>query len=434
MNRYRSHFLITLFTLLVLNGCYKPATKAPHLCPASPVHASGAINNLPLGCFDYYLFAQSWSPEFCIDTIQEGTNQINVSGCKQLSKNFTDFLKPHGLWQNLHSTLPNKSAYPAFCTDEPFDLYALDKKVGDKIIELYPLGIFGLPLHEWEKHGTCDGSTQNEYFEKIIFYQNKFAKKREFLNDWIGKPIDYTQLVDALGGEGYINIDCQIIGNTQYLKQIFSYHDKNTNPIKIDLKGNCDQDKSVRIRGLGAFLSISEWEDRLNKNHRQPINVGFDIDDTVLFSSPLFHYLNTYTNLDSSKQEFWSQANNGLDKFSLPKQSAKKLLEVHTKRGDNIIFITKRGKSDSELVTKIVSEAFKLSLKQPVIFTDNKDKTPFIKENSIKVYYGDSNGDIVSARKAGAEGIRILRPKNSDNTQTVYPGSFNEIVIDNSEY
>lgn len=61
-------------------------------------------------------------------------------------------------------------------------------------------------------------------------------------------------------------------------------------------------------------------------------------------------------------------------------------------------------------------------------------KTPYIKAENIKVYYGDSDGDITAARDAGAVGIRVMRPANSTNRPIAKNGIYGEEVVVNSQY
>lgn len=58
----------------------------------------------------------------------------------------------------------------------------------------------------------------------------------------------------------------------------------------------------------------------------------------------------------------------------------------------------------------------------------------YIRENHIAVFYGDSDSDILDARKAGATGIRVLRPSLSTNTPFPVNGSLGEEVVANSQY
>jgi len=73
---------------------------------------------------------------------------------------------------------------------------------------------------------------------------------------------------------------------------------------------------------------------------RPPMAVGFDIDDTVLFSSPGFWRGKKMYSPDSEaylrNPEFWEKMNNGWDEFSIPKEVARALIALHVKRGDSI--------------------------------------------------------------------------------------------------
>ncbi len=77
---------------------------------------------------------------------------------------------------------------------------------------------------------------------------------------------------------------------------------------------------------------------------RPPMAVGFDIDDTVLFSSPGF-WRGQKTFSPGSEDylknpQFWEKMNNGWDEFSMPKEVARQLIAMHVKRGDSIWFVT----------------------------------------------------------------------------------------------
>ena len=177
---------------------------------------------------------------------------------------------------------------------------------------------------------------------------------------------------------------------------------------------------------------------------KPPMSVGFDVDDTLLFSSPAFFHGKQVFSPNSNdylkKPKFWDEVSNGWDKFSIPKESARKLIELHLKRGDHLYFITGRPRPSSghEDLTEIIQKDFNIPAKQmsPVIFSgpDHGAKTSYIKDNSIKLYYGDSDGDILDARAAGAEGIRVLRPSNSTNRPMPHNGSLGEKVLVNSQY
>ncbi|HEY2453053.1 MAG TPA: acid phosphatase AphA [Scandinavium sp.] len=175
-----------------------------------------------------------------------------------------------------------------------------------------------------------------------------------------------------------------------------------------------------------------------------PMAVGFDIDDTVLFSSPGFwRGKKTFSPKNEAylnNPEFWEKMNNGWDEFSIPKEVARELIAMHVKRGDSIYFVTGRSQTKTESVTKTLQDDFLIPTANmtPVIFAGDKagqnTKTEWLQAKNIKVFYGDSDNDITAARDAGARGIRVLRASNSTYKPLPNAGAFGEEVIANSEY
>ncbi len=167
-----------------------------------------------------------------------------------------------------------------------------------------------------------------------------------------------------------------------------------------------------------------------------PMNVGFDVDDTVLFSTAGYYYgqqkYSPGSNAYLEMEEFWNELNNGLDRFSLPKQCAKILIEFHKNRGDTIYFITARLKTQTETVTELLAKTFNLDNINPVIFTNLKAKAILAKE--IQVYYGDSDADMKAAIEAGVRGVRIMRAGNSTKRPFPEYGALGEEVLVDSEF
>ncbi|MGY0147736.1 acid phosphatase AphA [Edwardsiella tarda] len=191
------------------------------------------------------------------------------------------------------------------------------------------------------------------------------------------------------------------------------------------------------------WISIEQVAESLKG--KAPISVGFDIDDTLLFSSPAFFYGKQKFSPDSNaflkNKTFWDEvSSSGWDRFSIPKDSGRALMELHLKRGDHVYFITGRpmpsnGKED---LTQTLKDDFKIPDNQlnKVIFAGTKPdaKVEYMQKHHITMFYGDSDNDILDARKAGAEGIRVLRPLNSTNKPMPKNGVFGEKVIVNSQY
>lgn len=202
------------------------------------------------------------------------------------------------------------------------------------------------------------------------------------------------------------------------------------------------------------WISVQQLKESLDKEYKnKPINVGFDIDDTVLFSSPSYfrgyqlyckETIEYYKNQNIiqkclTNQKFWNLVNT-LDTYNIPKESAVDIIKMHLERKDNIYFITMRPKTKKEKVTEVLQQFFNIPKINSVIFlgnlTNKYNKYPKaneIKSKNIKVFYGDADSDIASAQKAGARGIRLMRPANSLYKPIPEAGSLGEEVVINSD-
>ncbi|MDE1473869.1 acid phosphatase AphA [Xenorhabdus bovienii] len=190
------------------------------------------------------------------------------------------------------------------------------------------------------------------------------------------------------------------------------------------------------------WVSVDQIEKSLQD--QPPMAIGFDIDDTVLFSSPGFYRGKLkYSPNDNSylkNQAFWEKMNNEWDEFSMPKQIGIELVQMHLKRGDNIYFITGRTKTKTETVTKYLQEDLHIPADKmnAVIFAGDEpgknNKVSWMKEHKLKLYYGDADADIAAAHELNIRGIRILRASNSSYQPLPKAGRFGEEVVIKSEY
>ena len=190
------------------------------------------------------------------------------------------------------------------------------------------------------------------------------------------------------------------------------------------------------------WVSVAQIEHSLLG--RPPMAVGFDIDDTVLFSSPGFWRGKKTYSPDSEEYlknpAFWEKMNNGWDAFSIPKEVGRALIAMHVRRGDSIWFVTGRSQTRTETVSKTLQDDFSIPAANmnPVIFAGDKpgqnSKTQWLESKQIKLFYGDSDNDITAAQEVGARPIRILRASNSTYRPLPQAGALGEEVIVNSEY
>jgi acid phosphatase (class B) len=195
-----------------------------------------------------------------------------------------------------------------------------------------------------------------------------------------------------------------------------------------------DQEENIR------WITFDDIADSIQSH--PPMNVGFDIDDTVLFSSPGYYYgqmkYSPENNAYLKTADFWKEMNNGLDDYSLPKEIARKLITLHRERGDNIYFITGREPTENETLTALLAKTFELENPNKVIFTGSS-KTENLKilplrEHNIQIYYGDSDSDIRATQSLRIRAIRIVRAGNSTHKPFPEIGRLGEEVLRDSQF
>lgn len=195
---------------------------------------------------------------------------------------------------------------------------------------------------------------------------------------------------------------------------------------------------NIDIRDI-KWVSANDLAQSLKGRPRMA--VGFDVDDTVLFSSPVFQHIayercKNDLNTCTKDKDFWNEANTS-DSYSLEKKVGMALVKMHLARGDKVYFITARPPSEHETL----SELLRIYLNAPnlpnVIFTGltpgKNLKVKPIMQLKLAMYYGDADTDITAAMDARIRPIRILRAKNSIDTHPSCPGLYNEEVIVGSD-
>ncbi len=435
---YQSLYLLIIAILLSSCANSLLSTKLDYpvnknnntICPLIPADKKGVVKSPP-GCFDYYVFSQFWLNELCInDKVYNSLKPSTKIACQNLNQTSTaSMLAPHGLWPDFN----NGTVYPAFCSREPLDLSSLPSPLVQQLDMLYTGVTPNLLSHEWLKHGTCSGKNQQQYFSSII-QLNANINLQNFIKNNVGKAVGYHDFTSILGGDinHYVLICSKYpMDNKQYISEIRQFFDKNLNPIpKASYQSDrptCSMDNPIYIRKPAEFIDIKSYKRQFA--NKKAMNIGFDIDDTIWFSSaPFFNATNEYGH--NFPAEFWETMNTSLDKYSIPKTIAQQLLTFHKERNDTIYFITARPKTNSETVTNRIINTFNLAKNiNKVIFTGNSDKSKEIKQHNIAYYYGDADTDMTSAIQAGAIPVRIQRNIASTASSGANNGYFSEIVI-----
>ena len=98
------------------------------------------------GDFDYYVLALSWSPTYCTTKNGRNDRQQCHSG-----RRFSFVV--HGLWPQY------ENGWPKYCRTAR--RYVPERRIR-RMLDIMPSK--RLVIHQWRKHGTCTGLSQQDYF------------------------------------------------------------------------------------------------------------------------------------------------------------------------------------------------------------------------------------------------------------------------------
>ena len=130
----------------------------------------------PVGQFDYYAMALSWSPAYC----------AGHSDPDQCSTGRGLGFVLHGLWPQY------EKGYPQSCSN-----VRLPGDVRSKYASIYPSP--KLIGHEWDKHGTCSGLEPAAYFELSSQLKSQLAIPAAYLHPVAPVRVSYDDFVRAFG-------------------------------------------------------------------------------------------------------------------------------------------------------------------------------------------------------------------------------------------
>ncbi len=153
------------------------------------------------------------------------------------------------------------------------------------------------------------------------------------------------------------------------------------------------------------------------------LKVGFDIDDTILFSRETFLKA-PHTSDNPDHVDFgWVNTHDSL--YSVTIQPIAELIHFLRAEGHKIYFITARPGINGEAVGRHLSRelGFPVILNKNLFFsTKKKDalsghrfttKQEYISKLGLHIFYGDSDTDIIAASIAGIRGVRVVRDARS---------------------
>ena len=165
---------LSLAVALLLAACQPPESSSGNASSSLSTEA------IPQGSgFDFYVLSLSWSPSYC----QAEGDQANRQQCSR--RDPLGFVV-HGLWPQF------ERGYPEFCkSSEP---ERVPDPLVDDIRDLIPSA--GLIGHQWRKHGSCTGLSQQDYFEVTRAARDRVVIPESIDGD--PQPVSPKTIEDAL--------------------------------------------------------------------------------------------------------------------------------------------------------------------------------------------------------------------------------------------
>ncbi len=162
-----------------------------------------------------------------------------------------------------------------------------------------------------------------------------------------------------------------------------------------------------------------------------PRRVGFDVDDTLLFSSPAFEHARSKEGVEPYSDEFWTIVNGSDEGRSRVKKKTLEILQAHRDAGAEIYAVTARHPHGGDVLRGFLERTFEIPGDH--VYFETEGKAGRLRALGIEVFYGDADTDISAAIEAGAHPVRILRSTESTYRKNYNPGRYDEEIVEGSE-
>src|SRR3989339_1451742 len=151
--------------------------------------------------------------------------------------------------------------------------------------------------------------------------------------------------------------------------------------------------------------------------------VGYDYDDTLVFSAPAFEKAGDSGAIINSP-DYWRTLNQSYDieKTKILPYLSAWFLKI---MGFRISVISERGSIGAEALVKL----WKPLVSDFYFVPGQNQKYVILAADRYVLYFGDSDSDILQARQSEVVPLRIKRSKKSGNKADYSPGKLREIVI-----
>ena len=149
------------------------------------------------------------------------------------------------------------------------------------------------------------------------------------------------------------------------------------------------------------------------------LNVGFDVDDTILFSRDVFLGLPD----DKRDPVDYGWINSHDKEFSLFITPTVELINYFHTNGHNVFFLTSRSGTKGNILAEFLADelGFSIRVNKNLFFSPKETikgkryttKHRLMQRLKLDLYYGDADTDMIAALKAGVHPVRVVRHETS---------------------
>ena len=153
--------------------------------------------------------------------------------------------------------------------------------------------------------------------------------------------------------------------------------------------------------------------------HNGILNVGFDIDDTVLFSRDVFLSLPD----DKRNPTDYGWINSHDSDYSIFITPTVELIKYFHSNGHNVFFITARSDVNGNILAEFLTKGllFEVKVNKNLFFSPKQTingkrfttKQRLMNRLKLDLFYGDADSDMIAALKAGVHPVRVVRNESS---------------------
>jgi len=153
------------------------------------------------------------------------------------------------------------------------------------------------------------------------------------------------------------------------------------------------------------------------------LNIGFDIDDTILYSEENFIQSKKMYNNTGEIDFGWINTHDSVYSTVIPDMA--KLVHFFRAQGHTVYFITARPGNNGATLARFLTRqlGFPITVRSNLFFSPKEAdlgsgihhtvKHRLIRDLGIELFYGDSDTDIVAALVGGAKPVRVVRDPRS---------------------